>query len=260
MDPESFYLPDGDAYKATELTRGPWSRDHQHGGPPAALMARAMEHAAGDGVQLARITVEFLRPVPIGRLTLETELSRSGRKVQELAARLSYDGQEVARARAIAISRRKVELPALPPRTVPLPGPEESASFDFPFFLEAVGYHTAMEVRIARGTFGQGPVAAWMRMRHPLLPGEAPSPLVRVAIAADSGNGVSVVLDVTRYTFINPDLGVYLHRMPEGEWICLDARTTPGQDGIGLAVSDLYDTGGAIGHGLQTLVVDQRDG
>ena len=53
--------------------------------------------------------------------------------------------------------------------------------------------------------------------------------------AADSGNGVSAALDWPRYLFINVDLSVHLHRMPAGEWVCLDAMTLPEPTGIGLA-------------------------
>jgi hypothetical protein len=63
----------------------------------------------------------------------------------------------------------------------------------------------------------------WMRMRHPLLAGEQPSRLQRVLIAADSGNGVSATLDYRSYLFVNVDLSVHLHRMPEGEW-CASTR------------------------------------
>ena len=56
------------AFRATALTRGPWNPDHQHAGPPSALMARAIERAAaGEGLtHLGRLTVNLLRPAPIG--------------------------------------------------------------------------------------------------------------------------------------------------------------------------------------------------
>jgi hypothetical protein len=121
-----------------------------------------------------------------------------------------------------------------------------------------IGYHKAMELRFARGTFGTGDVAAWMRMRCDLVDGEKPSPLQRLMVAADSGNGVSMVLDWREWVFINPDLTVYLHRMPEGEWVCLEATTTPDPHGVGLAESRLHDVRGPIGRAVQSLLVDRR--
>jgi hypothetical protein len=97
-----------------------------------------------------------------------------------------------------------------------------------------------------------------MRMAVPLLPGEEPSPLQRVLAAADSGNGVSAALDWRSYLFINVDLSVHLNRMPEGEWVCLDAVTIPERDGVGIADTALFDERGQIGRAAQTLLVGPR--
>jgi hypothetical protein len=121
------------------------------------------------------------------------------------------------------------------------------------------GYHTAMEWRFVEGAFLElGPATVWMRMRHPLVAGEEPSPLQRVLIAADSGNGVSAAVDFGRFLFINTDLSVHLYRMPAGEWVCLEARTFPDEQGVGLADTALYDERGRIGRSAQTLLVRER--
>lgn len=105
-----------------------------------------------------------------------------------------------------------------------------------------------------------GPATVWMRMGVPLLPGEEPTPLQRVLAAADSGNGVSAALEWRRYLFINVDLSVHLHRMPVGEWVCLDAVTLPERNGVGMADTALFDTQGPIGRATQTLLVGERGG
>jgi hypothetical protein len=128
----------------------------------------------------------------------------------------------------------------------------------FPFFRAKVGYHTAMELRIAKGEWSKGPCGAWLRMRVPLVAGETPSPLQRTVVAADAGNGVSVTIPIDRYTFINPDLTVHLHREPTGEWIGLDAMTVPETDGTGLQHSLLLDARGPVGRSLQSLVIAPR--
>ena len=58
------YVMEGDAFVPTELARGPWDPNAQHGGAPAALLARAIEAEAGE-LAVARLTYEFLRPVPL---------------------------------------------------------------------------------------------------------------------------------------------------------------------------------------------------
>lgn len=255
----SFFQKQGDGFLATAWTRGPWSNDHQHGGPPAALMARAMERALDPSLAVVRFTVEFFRPVPIGPMVVAAEVLKAGRKVTWLSARLTTGtgSPEVCRASAVAIRRTTLDLPD-PVLAPTVPAPDESAPFVFPFFRTPDGYHTAMEVRVARGEWGSGATAAWMRMRYPLLPDEAPTPLQRVICAADSGGGISKALDIDRYTFMNPDLSVYLHREAAGEWVCLDARTLPRPSGVGLVETELSDATGPIGRALQSLLVDAR--
>ena len=260
MPPQSFYVADGDAFRSTELTRGPWSAEHQHAGPPAALLARALERAVPAELAVTRVTVEILRPIPLAPLRVATQPLRAGRKVQWHGADLlAADGALLARAHAVAIRTAALPLPVHgDPVADPVRPPAASDAFQFSFFAWPMGYHIGMEGRLARGTVGKGPVAMWMRMRLPLLEGEAPSPLQRVMIAADSGNGVSYVLDPRRHTFVNPDLTVYVHRPPAGEWVCLDARTIPQERGIGLADTRLLDEQGPIGRSVQSLVIDAR--
>ena len=91
----------------------------------------------------------------------------------------------------------------------------------------------------------------------PLVAGEPTSPLCRVAAAADFGNGISWVLSRNDgYRFINPDLTIYLHRHPVGEWVALEAATTPTAR-LGLAESRLYDERGPIGRSVQSLLVER---
>jgi Thioesterase-like superfamily len=258
--PDAFFVPLGpDRFQATELTQGPWAPGLQHAGPAAALLGRAVEGVGDrDDLAVARVTFEIARPLPIAELGVAARLLRGGRSVELVEATLSAGEAEVMRATALRVRRADLELPAglVPPRR--LPGPD--AGRTVPFFPtgQDAGYHTAMEVRFVAGSFlEEGPATAWMRMRHPLVPGEAPSPLCRVLAAADSGNGVSAALDYRRWRFINPDLTVYLLRPPAGEWVALEAATTVA-DGIGLADTTLHDEQGPIGRAAQALFVDRR--
>jgi hypothetical protein len=257
---DAFYHPDGDGYVASELTRGPWDPDAQHAGPPSALLARAVERCGEpDGAQVGRITIEILRPVPIGRLRAEARVARPGRSVELLEATLEGEDGELMRASAWRLRTREVELSPEPPADPPPPGPDRG--HDVPFFAtgQDVGYHTAMDYRFVEGAFLEpGPAVVWMRMRQPLVAAEPPSPLVRVLVAADSGNGVSAALDYRRFLFINTELTVHLVREPTSEWVCLDAVTRTGTQGVGLAESVLWDERGRLGRASQTLLVRPR--
>lgn len=258
---DAFYEPDGDRYLATELTRGPWDPAAQHAGPPAALLGREIERLPDAAeFQVGRVTCEILRSVPIAPLFVSARVVRPGRRVQLVEAELSDGEQPLMRASAWRIRTAPVEIPpeamAMP---TPPPGPEQGAEVEFFPTGQELGYHTAMECRFVSGGFVEpGPATVWLRMRQPLVVGEEPSPLQRVLVAADVGNGVSATLDYRRHLFINVDLTVHLERMPVGEWICVDATTLPQPSGIGTAESVLADGAGRIGRALQTLLIAQR--
>ncbi len=275
-DAAAFFVAEGGRYLPTELTRGPWDPGAQHAGPPAALIGREIARLrGGERREIGRITYEILRPVPIAPLRVEAEVVRPGRAVELVEAALADDEGEVIRARAWRLRRGEVEIPAgissadgpgalgtspstLRPGFAP-PGPGEATPGRFPDTGQDAGYHTAMEYRFVRGGFAEpGPAVAWMRMRVPLVDGERPTPLERVLVAADSGNGVSATLDWSRFLFINVDLTVHLHRQLTGEWVCLDAITIPERNGTGIADTALYDVRGPIGRADQTLLVDAR--
>ena len=249
---------------ATEHGRGPWNPSHLHAGPPSALLARAIERAVtGDSAFVARLTVELFSPVPIGPLLeVATSTLRAGRTVRRLEATLAADGRVLARASALATRIQAVDLPPVAPAPGDPPSPPESGTpFAFPVFHgRAVGYQTAVDARMVRGGFGENPTTVWIRSRVPLIRGEIPSPLQRVMIAADSGNGIAVVLDPARYTFVNADLTAYLHRAPVGEWVCLESVTIPEPTGVGVTRSRLWDKAGPLGWALQSLVVESRRG
>jgi hypothetical protein len=258
--PDAFFLPLGDGrYASQEHTRGPWSRDHQHAGPPAALLGGALQAVLGDGI-VARVTVEVLRPVPIAELTVRAEVVRPGRSVQLAEGSLDDDDGPVLLARAWSIRTEALDLPADRPDAgvdPARPVPPDQASPE-PFFAVPwdVGYHTAMEVRFVRGGFTEpGPAFAWMRPRLPIVAGEEVTPLQRVLVGADSGNGLSASLPLDGWLFINTDLTVHLHREPAGTWVAFDAATTLEPHGVGLATTVILDEDGPIGRGLQSLLV-----
>ena len=256
---DSFFVAEGDRYLSTELTRGPWDPDSQHAGPPAALIGREVESLDPTGRHVGRITFEILRPVPIAPLRVHAEVVRPGRSVDCVEATLSDENGPVIRSRAWRL-RIAEEAVFSPQRELDgLPGPERGRHFEFAPGQEAGGYHDAIDYRFLEGEFTKpGPAKAWMRVRVPLVAGEALSPLQRVLVVADTGNGISAVLDWRRYLFINVDLSVHLHRYPESEWVCLDSRTRAEPNGVGLADTLLWDERGPIGRGAQTLLVGPR--
>jgi hypothetical protein len=263
LPPAAYAVLSPRTVRASGLTRGPWDPRHQHAGPPIAMVCRAIEAVARDHglTHIGRLTANLLRPVPIAELEIEVETDYSGRNAAHYSARLWGHGKELARFTALAQRESELTLPddldghPLPraPRT-----PADSAVQRMPFGRRLAGYADLVENRIASGTFFRGRCAAWFRLQRPLVEDEAPSGYQRVAVAADSGNGISAVLDFARYSFVNSDLTINLLRRPLGEWICVDARTLLAPNGCGLAESQLFDEAGLIGRSTQSLAVRAR--
>ena len=259
----AFTALDARRFRAGPLTRGPWDPQHQHAGPPIALVCRAVELAAREhGLShIARLTANLLRPVPIGDLVVEVMTDYVGRNAGHFSAHLMAGDKDVARFTVLAQRASPLALPQ-PLDGRPLPqaprAPDACPPATFPFAGAATGYADLVETRLARGRFWNGPCAVWFRMRHPLIDGEPTSAYQRVAVAADSGNGISAILDYQRFAFVNSDLTINLLRQPRGAWVCLDARTWLGPDGGGLAESALYDEDGLIGRATQSLAVRAR--
>jgi acyl-coenzyme A thioesterase PaaI-like protein len=283
---ESVFLPGDDArrrFTPTEHARGPWDPNALHGGAPAALMTAELERIEpGAELPIARLSFEFLRPIPLAPLELSTRITRPGRRVQALEAELHAGGELVGRARALRILPVPAELPERALELVredsaaSLPGPDEGREVRFALDDDERKSFaaSAMQMRFLRGrplkgglpdeeqAAGGHPLTGaatvWMRLRHPLLPGEPASPLALVPAVADFANGVAAVLPFDRYLFINADLDVALDRRPEGEWIALEARTLLHPGGIGWSQSVLHDARGRLGLARQALVVQPR--
>jgi acyl-CoA hydrolase len=257
---ESFYVQDdADAFTATVATTGPWSAGLQHGGPPAALLARAAEQAAGrDDVVALRAAVDFLSPVPVGPVRVSAEVAKPGRTALAVDTALSAGGRTVLRARVwlVRLADDGPHVPA-PDGTDPkAPGPEslpdQPMSWSFP-------YARHVDWRCIEGTPDTpGPAHVWSRPRIPLVRGEEPSGLQRVLITADSGSGISSVLDWDTWSFVNVDLDVHLLRPPTGGWVGMDAVTRVARTGAAQCATTLHDEGGWLGTAAQTLVVQPR--
>ncbi len=254
---DSFYVPVGDdRWAATPHTTGPWDARFSHGGPPSALLGRAVERCAPrDDMVVARVTVELLGAVPVGELQVRARVARPGRSVELVEAALSAGGRDVARAAAWRVLRTRCSVPSRAPAAPPMP--DDGTSVTAEGWVD--GYLSAVEWRFAEGRFGApGPATAWTRLRHPLVPHEPNSPLTRVLAVADSGNGLSSELDVATWHFINPELTVHLHREAVGEWVCVAAATVISEGGAGLATTTLSDLDGPVGVGAQSLLVAPR--
>jgi hypothetical protein len=263
--PDAVFAREGDLWRPSKLARGPWDPRAQHGGAPSALMAHVAESAMTEpGWQLARLSVELIKPVPLAALTTRCN-AQPARSTTRLTIDLLAGDTLVARAHALMLRERALTLPEglpglSPSRLLPLPR-DCSEPVRIPGLPAGISFHgSAVDTRVAQGDVSlPGPAAAWFRLAVPMVSGLPNSPAMRAAAAADFGNGLSWVLPAERYVFTNADLSLHLHRAPVGEWIGVASETQFDGTGAGITLSRLYDEQGPTGVAIQTLVLRERD-
>ncbi len=270
MMSDAIFRRDGAAFVPTELAGSPWGPGLLHGGPPAGLLARAVQGAASSpDFHVARLTIDLFRPVPMAPLRLWAETVREGKRIQVVQASLFAGGTEVSRATALLLRLSEVELPTSAlPLAAYLDGPDDlpetglgmrpQNAEEQAVFRMLSGFHTTVEVRRLAGAAGTGKGTAWIRIPVPFIEDEETSPLVRVAATSDFGNALGHVRPTENVGFINADISLYLHRMPRGEWICLETSGTAEPHGLGMVETVVHDTHGPVGRAVQAVIVNRR--
>jgi hypothetical protein len=262
---EALFELDGDLLVPSPLTRGGWSDRAQHGSPPSGLLARAVEAVpTAVPMQVVRMTIDLFRPVPLTALRTTTTLRRDGRRIQVVDTFLLSDDLEVGRASALKI--RLADYLDLPEREIEPweqpPPPEEGELVEWQdTFGETPGltrFHLdAVEIRTFRGSFlAHGPGVSWFRLLQPLVAGEPMTPFVKLATLADMSNGNSQALDPREWLYVNPDITLYAHRMPVGDWVGMRSAAHQHDHGIGLADTRVFDCDGPLGRINQAQLLD----
>ncbi|MBI2761713.1 MAG: thioesterase family protein [Chloroflexi bacterium] len=263
---DAIFIPDGDMFVPTPRAGSPWGAGLLHGGPPAGLLARAIERFAGTPeMQVTRLTVDLFRPVPAQPLRVETRSVRAGNRIHAVEASLFAGDTEVTRASGLLL--RTTDLEISPPRVEMPPGPEgiETGSMQGgpawrgprPENMPQ-GFHTTIEVRWAPRADAIGPAFAWIRVPVPFVAGEATSPLVHIASISDFGSAFSGMSTPGGSSYINADITLYLHRLPAGDWIGLQAERRAEPNGLGVASAVLYDADGPVGRTAHAQLANQR--
>ncbi|BBZ11200.1 thioesterase family protein [Mycobacterium branderi] len=255
----------GEKFRATDLVRSTWSAAIQHAAPVSALLVRALERCAPrDDTRLSRVVVDLLGPVPAeGDIWVRAQLDRSGKQIELVSAEMlgpGPDGQPrpVARAsgwRLQHLDTRKLVRAGAPP----LRSLREAKSRDLAKDWDR-NYVHSLDWRWLTEPRGDGPGESWISPTVDLVKGETMTPLERLFAVADDANGIGSKLDITKWTFLNTDLVVHVHRVPAGQWIGIRAETSYGPDGIGTTIGTLFDEQGPLGGIQQSVLVRRRPG
>lgn len=252
--------PIGERFRATDLVRSTWSAAIQHGAPVSALLVRALERcAARDDTRLSRVLIDLLGAVPAeGELWVRSRIERSGKQIELVGAELLAHGpagepRPVARATGWRLKTIDT-APLMHSSEPPLRPLGEARSRDMKKDWDR-NYVHSLDWRWLTRPMSEGPGESWIRPEVDLVNGEAMTPLQRLFAVADDANGIGTKLDIRKWTFMNTDLVVHVHRVPGGEWIGIRAETNYGPDGIGTTIGTLFDETGPIGAIQQSVLV-----
>lgn len=255
--------PQGEKFSATDLATGTWVPDIQHAAPVSALLVRALERCEPhDDTRLSRVVVDLLGAVPTGTdLWVRATLDRPGKQIELVSAEMlapGPDGQPRPVARASGWRLRTSETGDVAHAPTPLPAPaDEGHSRNLADKFDR-NYVHSLDWRWLTKLGAPGPGESWIRPLVDLVGGEAMTPLQRLFTVADDANGVGTKLDITQWTFMNTDLAVHIHRIPDGEWVGIRADANYGPDGIGTTVGTLFDEQGPVGNIQQSVLVRRR--
>ncbi|MGV0678277.1 thioesterase family protein [Mycolicibacterium fortuitum] len=255
--------PIGAKFRATDMARGTWSASIQHGAPVSALLVRALErceHRAD--TRLSRVAIDLMGGVPSeGDLWVRAQLERPGRQIELVNAEmlaLGPDGEPRVVARASGWRMLQVGTEGIAHTGVePLPPLEHARNRDMAKNWEP-NYVHSVDWRWLTVPQAPGPGESWLKPTVDVVNGEAMTPLQRLFAVADDANGIGSKIDIRKWTFLNTDLVVHIHRVPDGEWIGIRADTNYGPDGIGTTVGTLFDLSGAVGAIQQSVLVRPR--
>ncbi len=253
----------GERFAATDYVRSTWTAAIQHAAPVSALLVRGLQRCEPrDDTRLSRVLIDLLGPVPAdGDLWVRTRRERAGKKIELVGAEMlapGPDGQPRAVARASGWRFATLDTTEIVHASAPPLRPlSEAACHDMkkdwdPNYVHSVDWRWLTEPMV------DGPGESWIRPEVDLVKGESMTPLERLFTVADDANGIGTKLDIRRWTFLNSDLVVHVHRLPDGEWIGIRAETNYGPDGIGTTIGTLFDEHGPVGAIQQSVLVRPR--
>lgn len=262
-DTDAFYLPDRRTFVPTILTQGPWDPGAQHGGPVAGLLATVVESTPSlVPMQIARLTVDLLRPVPLERLEVERQVVREGKRIQAVEVLLLCGTDLVARCGALRLRigadvSDGTPTPSTGVSAAPLPGPGRAVA---PAVTGSYtpGIHRAVSLRRVPSDEASGRTITWIEVRVPVVAGRAADPLAALAVAADFTSLAGTADLGQRFVALNADLNIHVLRPPVGPWFALEGQTAFSVTGIGQSTARLHDRRGPVGASSCAQLVDAR--
>ncbi|HEY2480567.1 MAG TPA: acyl-CoA thioesterase domain-containing protein [Caulobacteraceae bacterium] len=245
MSNPPFFTRDGERYLPGKVSRGPWSETSLHARVVAGLLATEIERLhGGPEFMPARLTLDLWRLPDLSPAEVTTKVVRDGGRLKVIDAEYLSGGVSMGRATCQLLRRT-----ANPPGAVWSPPKWDApAPADTPVPEKGLGDMGGMwATRPIVGAFGDlGPRRLWMREVRELVGGEALTPFVRAALAADFASPYANAGE-NGLAWINSDITLYLHRLPTTDWIGFEVVNHQATDGVAIAECWLHDEVGPIG-------------
>ncbi len=260
MDPakdtatNAYFERDGELFVPTRNSAGPWAPNSITGRPVLGLCAHVFEQALPDPSWLpARLSVDMMRMAMLEPIEVVIEVRKTGRTAMVVDIELIQSGRPVSLARGLAtraetrpdsaVWTRSQSLGEVPTEFLP-------AHPDYPMSLTG-GRRLESGISYGNGPKGwlspaDGPPAAWVWERGDLIAGEVTSVYERLGLVADISNSV---INVGRdgLKFINPDITLYVSRMPSGDYLGLEALEHLHTGGTSVGSAVVHDVQGPMG-------------
>jgi acyl-CoA thioesterase len=188
---------------------------------------------------------------------VESRVERDGNRIRVIDAIFTSEGTGIARASCVFLRRAEnPEGKVWSPSPWDVRQPDEIATPG-----EQWGPLGPMwDTRVIDNGFGStDQKRAWLRENRRLADDLPMTPFVRAAFAADFTNPFANS-GSAGLKYVNADITLYLHRLPEGEWLGFEVVEHHATDGIALGECALYDMRGAIGRSLVTALANRRKG
>lgn len=260
VDPDD---PLGEKFRASDHVISSWASTMQNAAPVSALLVRTLEHCAPrSDTRLSRVSVDLLGPVPVtDQLWVRARVTRPGTKIELLDAEMLAPGptgtpRPVAQASAWRFQESDTDelffTPAPPLRPVTDGHPRYPGDDTNQTYIQSLDWRWLNDI------LNSVPAECWARPVVDLVAGETMTPMERLFAVADIANGMGSRLAASEWLFLNTDIVVHIHRVPDGEWVGVRAETHYGRDGVGVSRGTLFDQQGAVAAIQQAQLVRRR--
>lgn len=263
-----FFHQDNDVFTPQAAAGSPWSETMQHGGPVNAIITMSVEAIAEDcGMNVARLTIDILKPVPMKSVKIKSRFIRKGGKMAVVDTFLTLEGSDepVASGRAVLLKAQSGQNPVFDV-LAPLPESRETIAKE-PWIPKEMatglppGLHNL--IRFHPSTNKERPIF-WVNGDADMLQNRPMTSLEQCTTTADMTTVLAARMRVLQegvaspaaMALMNTNTTIHFSRLPVGEWFGFTDQFIQVSDGYGLAECAIYDEQGCIGRVVQNLIVN----